>query len=194
MRPSCGSVAISRSSRRGRRSSPSRATARNTPNRSPASQQRPCARPRGSTRPAAMAPSTTVSASPSTVKAPPLSWRSRTLRWLLATSVDRASASTRYGARTTFRARVTWGHSPTSSRVTGMSRTIPPARCSSRLGASRWSLSLACVSRTCSMRRSTALSRGCSSRAKISPSPTPTRSMWWPPSRRWSASWFTTCS
>ena len=110
------------------------------------------------------------------------------------TTVDRASASTHYGARTTSRARVTWGRSPTSSRVTGMSRTIPPARCSSRLGASRWSLSLACVSRTCSMRRSTALSRGCSSRAKISPSPTPTRSMWWPLSRRWSASWFTTCS
>ncbi len=53
---------------------------------------RRCATPRACTRPARTAPSITASASPSTARARPWSWASRTSRWRPATSAARAWA------------------------------------------------------------------------------------------------------
>ena len=76
----------------GRTSFRSRATARKRSPRFPACRLRRFAAPRGSTPVAAMVRSITVSASPSTARARPPSWRSPTSRWRPAISAGRASA------------------------------------------------------------------------------------------------------
>ena len=81
--------------------------------------------------------STTVSASPSTVRVRRRCWRSPTWRWPPATSDGRASASTRCAVRTTSRAPATWARSRTSSPATGTSRMMRRGRRSKRCGAAR---------------------------------------------------------
>ena len=92
-KPSCASAATGTSSRTGRRSSSEQ---RNSPEAVAkivrrSGRDRSAAR-RGSTRPAAMPRSITASASPSTARARPRSWRSPTSPWRPAISAGSASA------------------------------------------------------------------------------------------------------
>ena len=178
----------------GRPSSPTRATRRRPPRRSPAFPPRASARPRGCMPPARTAPSTMASASPSTARARPWSWASRTSRWRPATSAARAWASIRCADRTTCRAPATWARSRTSCRATGTCRMPSRVASSSRPGTCRSATSQDFASRTCSRRRSTAASARSTSRARTSPSRTRTRATWPRRFPRWNASSCRTCS
>ena len=144
--------------------------------RSPAFRRPRSAPPRGSMPPAAMAPSITASASPSTARAPPWSWPWPISPCSPAMSAATAWASIRCAARTMCRAPATWAPSRTSSRATAMSATTRCARCSRTSGRPRSMPSRACAFPTCSTRPSKAPSRASSCRARTSPSPIPTPS------------------
>ncbi|OBX37308.1 putative formate dehydrogenase [Halomonas elongata] len=122
------------------------------------------------------APSTMAWASPSTARARPWSWASPTWPWPPATSGAKASGSTRCAARTMSRAPATWAPSPMSCPAISTSPMPRPAAVSRNSGACPSTMSRACAFPTCSMRPSRAASRHSTSRARTSPSRTPTPS------------------
>ena len=132
---------------------------------------------RGSTPPAATARSITASASPSTARARPRSWRSPTSPWRPAISAAPGVGVNPLRGQNNVQGSCDMGSFPHElSGYRHISDDATRAMFESAVGRARSTTSRACASPTCSTPPSTARSRGSTSRARTSCSPIPTPS------------------